>query len=197
MLNFLNLFKNKNISELVIGFPKKYNEDLIVILKILSKQVLDENYKIINEIPAMVDGEEIIFPYRIYLNEIEKVDEDTLNEIQKIILSCIFTRHHDGYIRQKNLRKIFNSNENFTIPYKLKLLSEYVVEINKDIAANIENNIDIYKKFTNKNIKFYKRIYSQIDSQWGEHFKGKEAKTIKDYFVRIAIKKIRPSTAKK
>ena len=53
---------------------------------------------------------------------------------QRLILGCIFTRHHNGYVRQQWMRAVVPHAEPWVVPFVLALLGEYVVEIVVDMC---------------------------------------------------------------
>jgi hypothetical protein len=53
----------------------------------------------------------------------------------QLALRCLYTRHHDGYVRQRNLDQVVSAPEAWVVPYVVQLVGEYVVEIIEVIAA--------------------------------------------------------------
>ena len=51
-----------------------------------------------------VDGEVLTIPYRIYGPELGADGVAALSETQRTLVHCLYTRHHDGRIRQRHLR---------------------------------------------------------------------------------------------
>lgn len=47
-----------------------------------------------------VTGERVDIPYRIYNPEPAAEVADALPAIERDVLACLYTRHHDGYVRQ-------------------------------------------------------------------------------------------------
>ena len=108
--------------------------------------------------------------------------EVALAQIQKQILDCFFTRHHNGYIREKRLNNIFTSRiiYNWSIPYIVRFMGEYVVEIIGDINTNIELIDKIaLQEFIRTNQKFILTTEGRIASYWGECYKLEYAKDIR------------------
>jgi hypothetical protein len=57
----------------------------------------------------------------------------SLTPRQVLMLHCLFTRHHDGYVRQRHLAPLLVARHHWVIPYVVQLLGEYVVEIIEEI----------------------------------------------------------------
>jgi hypothetical protein len=116
-------------------------------------------------------GESIHIPYRIYTNE----PECTFSEIDKAcrpILSCIYSRHHDGHIRQKYLQNIFSIQRIWVSPYILQLVSEYVVEIIESIQINISSfPKDGFAEFLENNGEYSEVLRQRIISYWNCYYR--------------------------
>ena len=89
------------------------------------------------------------------------------------MLYCLFTRHHDGYVRERCLKNIIRSNNKFTAPYILQLLGEYVVEIIEVIYQNREqinhNNLVAYIL---ENPKHYELTRQRVYSYWDCYYRS-------------------------
>lgn len=123
---------------------------------------------------VFVDNELICIPERVYYEELNEDEEVGLSPLQKQILDCIFTRHHDGYIRQKRLNNIFESGKvfNWAIPYVIKLVGEYVLEILNDINNNIGLiNQRRLVEFVRSNPRFILATESRIETYWGLNYR--------------------------
>lgn len=49
----------------------------------------------------------------------------------RTVLDCLFTKHHDGYVREKYLRAVINAQFAWVPPFVIQLLGEYVVQIHR------------------------------------------------------------------
>lgn len=177
-----------------ISFPKELRDDLQIVLNFIPKRnkislshrkeekkdlmnwlnnqkgkicISDsyETYKIGNGI--------VKIPHRMYNDEVSYFSLCRLNKRQKKILYCIYTRHNDGYIREKYLRKLLNMDlEEWVIPFILMLSAEYVVEILFIIYESLKgrNNDDI-KSFCLDNAKQINKDYNRMISYWNEFYR--------------------------
>lgn len=79
--------------------------------------------------PIVLHGESLRIPSRIYFPEPTPARLSTLPEDDRRILECIYTRHHDGRVRQRYLEAILLADEAWVAPFVVQLLGEYVLEI--------------------------------------------------------------------
>jgi len=83
---------------------------------------------------VIVQNEPLQLPYRI-----EHTNDDSLfpqlNAHQALIYACIRSRHLDGYVRQRQIRRLACGAEPWVVPFLVQLGSEYVVEILHEIEA--------------------------------------------------------------
>ncbi|MFY1593136.1 hypothetical protein [Micromonospora sp. WMMD737] len=118
---------------LAAGFPAHLQRDVQTVTKLLPPPPLN---------PALpfrvtVDGQPLIIPYRIYEAEPSAATELSLSPTQLAILNCLYTRHHDGRVRQRRLGHILRLNEPWVVPFVVRLVGEYVLEILLDIRREL------------------------------------------------------------
>lgn len=65
---------------------------------------------------VILNGEPLQIPERIYFNEPAVGKREPLTSIQNTILNCLYTGHHDGFVRQRALMKLAGKSNDFTIP---------------------------------------------------------------------------------
>ncbi|MEO6142639.1 MAG: hypothetical protein ABIP19_01535 [Dermatophilaceae bacterium] len=83
----------------------------------------------------ILQGEEIRIPYRIYNPEPPRGMIDELVGDQRALVACLYSRHNDGFVRQRWLRALLTSHQPWVAPFVIQLLGEYVVEIAAEIEA--------------------------------------------------------------
>lgn len=176
----------KKFEEVVINeaFPEKLAKDIDKVIKIIPLLPVDSTF---NQFEVFMDQEKITIPYRIYYNEAKEKDIKKLTVLQKEILYCIYTRHHDGHIREKYLKKVILSKNKWVIPFVFQLIGEYVIEIINLIYDNLQKlNVDAYIKFLKGNKYFYNLTKQRVDSYWDCYFKYFSPKK-KDYVGKKII----------
>lgn len=186
---------------LLNAFPRTLKKDVESVLDILPFEVNEvklcdgQTHKVENLVHPEVqtvnlDGELLSIPYRVYFNEPEIEKEQTLTNLQKSILNCIFLRHHNGFIRQRRLEKIDNS-EFWITPFTFQLLGEYVLEILEVLDDQLnDNKLENYKRFAIENPKYYQQTESRMISYWNEYYRRKFPKH-KNYVGRIIFDQIK------
>jgi hypothetical protein len=159
--------------ELIKAFPTNLEDDVKVVLSNIS-QSNGLDFSHCYEVDF--HGSVLIIPERIYYDVLPSSQLNSLTEHQHVIFACLFTRHHNGFIREENLRKIIHrSNDyNWIIPYLIRLTGEYVIEILQVIKSNLDKvNQEIIKDFIADNPKFYNTIESRVVSYWDCYYRRK------------------------
>jgi hypothetical protein len=81
----------------------------------------------------VVDGEPVLIPHRIYNPEPSPRLADGLSRMEELVVAGIYSRHHDGHVRQRWLGTLLDADEPWAAPFVIQLLGEYVIEICRDI----------------------------------------------------------------
>ncbi len=138
-----------------------------------------------------LDDETIYIPYRIYY---EEPTQQNLTNTETFILDCIFTRHHNGYVREKRLNNIVSSDHYLATPFIAQLIGEYVVEILKLIKDHLTPRlIDNLIKLQTDNPKFFKITENRVQSYWDCYYKWTTKKS--DYVGFQILKAIKERTS--
>ena len=87
--------------------------------------------------PVVIDGEVLHIPARIYSPEVGADALVGLTTSARTALECLFTRHHDGHVREKYLGAVISSQLSWVPPFVIQLLGEYVAEIHVAIRQHI------------------------------------------------------------
>jgi|688.fasta_scaffold20930_12 hypothetical protein len=119
-----------------------------------------------------INGKNVSIPYRIYKDPIDTSDFEYI---------YMMTRHSDGYIREKFLKKILASDNlrYEATPFIVLLIGEYIIEI----LEIIEKNDRIYPYldlFFRENQSYYLILKSKIISYWNEYYRDRFP-NFKDY----------------
>lgn len=150
------------------SFPSYLRKDIEIICEInaLKLSLIHDS----GTFNVMVKNEELCIPDRIYL--IDNNNFDKYTETQRHILYCYYTRHHDGFVREKYLKKVIKLNKDWVIPYVIKLLGEYVIEILNVIYQDLENiDVSLYKEFIENNMDFYVLTTQRVVSYWDCYYR--------------------------
>ncbi|MCK8521058.1 hypothetical protein M0D21_05745 [Aquimarina sp. D1M17] len=165
------------LSKLKNAFPKFLIPDInSLVSKINAKSEHSANWGY----EMCIDGENIEIPSRIYWDE-SKLKINGLTDNHKMITACILTRHHNGYVREKNLEKLILSEKYWTIPYVIQLIGEYVIELLELIWEKFESiNKENLVKFIIENETYWFKTKQRIASYW-DCYHRYEGKTKSDY----------------
>ena len=157
------------------AFPETCREDLEQVLQILPTATVD-NISILVSVAGItynLSDYFVQFPYRIYLEEPKEERIQALSDTQKLILACIYTRSHDGYIRQKYVKEILDVDfPAWCIPYIVKLCDEYVAEILEVIYDGLKDrdNGEV-QEFCRNNRERTRKGYARMTSYWNEYYR--------------------------
>lgn len=206
----INWFKKEDYSEykqkLLSAFPKILKSDVEAVLNILPFEINNviladgQMHKVDSlihpfSLTIQLGDELLISPYRLYFNEPGTEIENNLSELQKTILSCIYLRHHNGYLRQRRLEMLVDKNEDWVTPFKLQLLGEYVFEILEVLDKHInDNSLSSYIKLVNENPKYWQQTESRMISYWNEYYRWKYPK-LRKYLGRQIADRIKKANA--
>lgn len=186
--NYLKIITN--------SFPKDLKSDVLEVFKIIP---LETKYKFdlisLDSYEIIVENEKLKIPVRIYFNEPKEQNEKQLTDRQKDILNCLYTRHDNGYVREKRLKKLSEKPEKWKIPFLVQLLGEYIYELLPIIDKKVNNDtLEFYREFKTENPKYWQQTESRIASYWNEYYRYKFPK-LKDYLGIEIINRIKKTNA--
>lgn len=116
--------------------------------------------------PVTLRGEVVRIPSRIYFAEPSVGTVQHLTDRQKTILTCLLTRHDNGFVREKMVRQLLLQDADFwTAPFVVQLLGEYVLEIILAVQEGIQpKHREIYAEFLHENPKFHALTRARVAS---------------------------------
>jgi hypothetical protein len=116
-------------------------------------------------------------PHRIYNPEPTPEALGRLSQRQALMLNCLYTRHHDGYVRHRHLKPLLRADEPWVAPYVVALVGEYVVEIVQDIADGLMLDAGprtwqriIFGRFARENTAYMTLIHQRVWSYWRAYY---------------------------
>lgn len=155
-----------------VGFPAELSKDVYQVVKHIP---IDNN--ISNSVTELrfrytLNGGLVEIPYRIYLSDTATMK---LNDQQRTIAHCLFSRSGDGYVRQKHIEALLTVDyPDWAIPYIVKACDEYVVEILEAVYAKISLlNNERLKRFWQENAKLFHISYQRMISYWNEFYRDR------------------------
>lgn len=119
-----------------------------------------------------LDGESLKVPFRVYFPEPSQSSSASLTKTQRTILACLYTRHGDGHVRERCLRKLIGTEEQWVVPFVLQPIGEYVIEIIQFILQNADQlKREHYSNFIKSNPEFCTTTSRRILSYWSCYFR--------------------------
>lgn len=183
-----NLSPNRR-AELARAFPQRYTNDALMSVSVLSENRFSNRWQ---SFPLQVGTEFISIPHRIYYAP-PSLQINQLTPLQCEILDCLFTRHHDGFVRQARLTRIILSKAPWIPCFVVPLVGEYVVEILRVIHGNL-NHLEsaLYARFVRENSGFFALTEQRVISYWNCYYRWSIKRSeypgflILDYLTSIA-----------
>lgn len=131
--------------------------------------------------PVLLNGEQLSIPYRVYLLQPESDRSSALTPGQQLILSAILSRSSDGFVREKCVAELLQSDEPWIPPFVLQLLGEYVLPIIRVVEAHsaVLKRSEYYR-FVFENPAFLQLLKQRITSYWNCYFRTMFP-SLKDY----------------
>jgi hypothetical protein len=123
---------------------------------------------------AIVGGEPLAIPYRIYNPLPEAHACAALSERQRLVARCMYTRHHDGHVRERCCRPLLCDREEWVAPYVVHLLGEPVIEIGTLIRDELTGHRDIgepFVRFAQANGPLLARTRQRAISYWDAYYR--------------------------
>ena len=167
--------------------------------------VLDEARAVVDAMPDLsvpmaaraehvsVRGEHVEIPNRIYNRELASRAVERLNESQRRVAACVYSRHHDGHVREATCATLLASEEPWVVPYVVQLLGEYVVEISvlilDRLSAQSSFNSPGYSEFVRANSAFIAVTEQRAISYWSCYYRHDFSRD--EYPPLVAIDRLR------
>ena len=120
--------------------------------------------------PIVLNGEPLRIPARIYNPDVEI--RAASESVERIILSCLYSRHDDGFVREAALREIIGNDEPWVAPFIVQLLGEYVVEIAQLIRDAFGSKRAGVLTFLEQNPAFLELTAQRAISHWDNHHRA-------------------------
>lgn len=127
-----------------------------------------------------VQGECLTIPDRLYNPEPPDDLAEQLPPAQSKILHCLYTRHHDGHVRQRHLSQIIDATDPWVVPFVVRLIGEYILEIVVVIREGLAD-LDLpdsphhqaYGRFCADNPDHILLTSQRVASYWNCYYRGR------------------------
>ncbi|MGW7445451.1 hypothetical protein [Kitasatospora sp. NPDC054795] len=154
---------------LTAAFPVALADDAEAVLALMPASRL----RPAGPFPVVVEGEQVTVPGRLYHDEPSTGAVALLPPRQRQLLHCLYSRHHDGTVRQRHLAEIVGSTDPWVVPFVVQLVGEYVLEILVDIRDELRSLAVpgspgrlAYGRFLVDNPAFFARTQRRVVSYW-------------------------------
>ncbi|GCD97907.1 hypothetical protein [Embleya hyalina] len=165
-----------NAAYFVAAFPGFLADDVLAVASTLppSRRVPVQPF------PVDVHGERVAIPYRVYDEAPDFALSASFSGRRMTVLDCLYTRHHDGRVRQRHLERILPVVEPWVAPFVVQLVGEYVVEIQRAIRDGLVDidvpgtpQHDVYGTFLAANPRFLELTSQRVASYWDCYYRNK------------------------
>ena len=161
---------DSNATDLIDAFPPHLKSHVRSVISIMPPATHPRSPDDIG--PITVDGRPMRIPARIYHPEPAPSGVESLAPLERSILACLYTRHHDGHVRQRALESAIDIDEVWAAPFVLQMLGEYVLELIQIVADAVKSRRrDEYLQFLRENPAFLELITQRATSYWNEYFR--------------------------
>ncbi len=158
----------------VAGFPARLSGDTEQVMGLLGKGLLPG----IAGDMVVVEGEQLVLPGRVYVDLPSASLFSSESPVERLITSCVLSRHHDGIVRQEQVRNLISCQESWAIPYVLALVGESVIEIHQEIADHLpsalhqdERKRDAYARVLVSNPEWWLLLQQRVISYWAVYYR--------------------------
>ncbi|MFF3595310.1 hypothetical protein [Kitasatospora indigofera] len=160
---------------LINAFPVELSGDAEAVLAIMPVS----RFRPLDPFSVVVEGQRVSIPGRLYNDEPPTDALASLSSRQRQLLHCLYSRHHDGMVRQRHLAKVVGSVDPWVVPFLVQLVGEYVVEILivicdelRDLAMPGTSSHLAYGKFIVDNPAFFARTQRRVVSYWSCYYRS-------------------------
>lgn len=164
-----------NTASLITAFPVELAGDAEAVLAIMPASRL----RPAAPFSVVVQGRRVCIPGRLYNEEPQADAVATLSRRRQQLLHCLYSRHSDGWVRQRHLSEIVDSEDPWVIPFVVQLVGEYVVEILVDICEGLRDLGTqgtrahlAYGQFLVDNPAFFARTQRRVVSYWSCYYRS-------------------------
>ena len=117
-----------------------------------------------------INGETIRIPHRVYFDEPSYLLGP--RGVRKDILACVYSRHHDGFVRERYVKHLLSSDHAWVPPFAVQLAGEYVLQIVQLVASHSARlGLEPYRSFVAQNPAFMAVTRQRMVSYWDCYYR--------------------------
>lgn len=122
--------------------------------------------------PIRINHQPIHIPSRIYATPVPLPSKVNAQATENRITTCLYTRHHDGYVRECFLRALLPVRTIWEVPFVVQLTGEHVVEIIGVIEAALsDDQALLFSQFARENAEFIRLTRQRLTSYWNCYYR--------------------------
>lgn len=155
------------------AFPEPPRSTARLVLAAVVPNLGAEGSRSPDDIGALtLDGHTLRVPSRIYNPEPDWASVQSRGMIDESLVGCVYSRHHDGHVRERALSHIRTVDEPWVAPFVIQLLGEYVIEIAERAATVIATPPrTAFVAFLRENPDFLELTTARATSYWNEYYR--------------------------
>lgn len=163
------------------AFPTYLKEEVRIVLPFFFQKLLGEDrIGVAEQYTEMrvLTGEAVQLPQRIYFEDTLLLFPPDFTKEQRCIYHCIYTRHHNGYVREKHVKSLLieypDELPEWVCPFLLSISGEYIMEILELLYKKLyprENKTIQAMCLMNSQQFLY--IHDRMISYWNEFYRGR------------------------
>ncbi len=155
------------------AFPEPIRSRARVVLSVVLPTTGSAGARSADDIGAVtLGGQSLRIPARIYYAEPDWASVHSRGVLDETIVGCLFSRHHDGHVRERALTHMRAIDEAWVAPFGIQLLGEYVIEIVERAAAWIGTPPRaVFVACVRENPGFLERTTARATSYWNEYYR--------------------------
>ena len=157
------------------AFPAELADDVQAVLAVMPVS----RHRPVAPFSVIVQGQQVSIPGRVYNDEPSPESVAALSSRQRQVLHCLYSRHWDGWVRQRHLAQILSAGDPWVIPFVVQLVGEYVLEILVDISEELrglgatgDGCRIAYGEFIVANPAFFARTQRRVVSYWSSYYRN-------------------------
>jgi hypothetical protein len=157
------------------AFPAELADDVQAVLMVMPAS----RHRPVAPFSVMIHGQQVSIPGRIYNSEPPPESVAALSLRQRQVLHCLYSRHWDGWVRQRHLAQILGAGDPWVIPFVVQLVGEYVLEILVDISGALrgldtpgDSRRNAYGEFIVANPTVFARTQRRVVSYWSCYYRN-------------------------
>src|SRR6266516_4631570 len=123
---------------------------------------------------VIVSGETVLIPSRTFSAEPAEESVENLGTEARLVLSCWYSRHYSGFVREQATRRIVDVERQWVAPFVVQLLGEYVIEIAEVIEEAVEGlSPKLCQDFARENPSFLQLTRQRVVSYWATFYRSR------------------------